>query len=299
MVKPLFENKDEIHASLMIGGVSYPLSPDVVTVFYSEHRFIDKNAFPSLSFFLKRIKKWKGLDTFSLDSLSLKDIAFLKYENEMRRKAGGKFVSESDKGHYYDSLSKGDKFLYFFNRKFKKACKRNAELSSHKSSNLLTEKNQLVLKSLDSFVFGVIGEESSALINKKKSILENLIGILSVVGDMDEEEARGNALELLRDVGIPEPKKYSAYRLSQFINEDFQTRVRLAYTLAYSPSILLLDFSALSINGAMKKELLTTLPEICKKYRFNLIVLDDVNFDKDFTKKQTFVIKQDKTIELI
>lgn len=296
-------------------GGTYAFDEEEVYVLYSQEKFAVKGIHPRLLSSIERLRKIQGVSLI-LENITLRDPFYLEKRLKMKKDSLA-YLSSLNRAKKEDFLRKAERraqrsrnpqkdVLYyslpFYKRpfllspSFRKASRRNEGLKKYETVDLLKAK-QPILESLNGFWVGILGEEDLPFIARDKTIGENLSSILLGVDKCpDPSSAREEAIALLNAVHIPRSEEILDYKFHQFINEDYQTKILLSYLLAFSPKLIVIDHSNMSLSKELTDEITSILLSLMKKRHFCLVLYDDVLFDKDFKNKHVDVLTKEGKI---
>ena len=117
------------------------------------------------------------------------------------------------------------------------------------------------------------------------SVLENVtIGPVKLLG-MNEEDAKIQAMELLRQVGMAE----KANGMPRELSGGQKQRVAIARCLSMNPSIILFDEPTSALDPTMVSEVLAVIRQLAKRGMTMAIVTHEMKFAKDVSTKIFFM----------
>lgn len=102
----------------------------------------------------------------------------------------------------------------------------------------------------------------------QRTVLDNVCFPLEIVG-MKKKEARQQAMEMLKTVGLEDKAKAYPVQLSG----GQKQRVAIARVLAANPEILLCDEATSALDPQTTKSILTLLKEINQQYGITIVVI--------------------------
>lgn len=309
------KDSNKIEITLVREDGTYKFSEDEVYVLFSEKRFGLKGIHPKLSLFLERFMK-DNITSLTLNGLNLQDPQYLANRLKFKKKSLA-YLSSLDEKKKKDFLDKAfrlakkskdsDKDLLYYSVpfhsramalsfSFREASWRNQEYKNISSVDLFKTKNP-ILNALEDFVVGILGDEKLPFVEEGKSLGENFASILLGVGNCaDYDSAQKEAVSILEELGIPRPQEILDYKFYQFINEDYQVKILLGYLLAFSPKMIIIDYSSLTWNRNLADEITSILISLMKKRHFYLAIFDDVLFDKKFENKHVDVLSKEGNV---
>lgn len=187
------------------------------------------------------------------------------------------------KDFYFQMRNPIIRFFEPWNRTLATAMRHNKRwLRTSANINPLGLHRGYTLNAIKNFKIGLLGQEKMNLVDSKKTIGTNLIKILMITNECGEAEAREEAIALMSDLGLYDPKDILGRYLWEFINDDYHYKIELAYLLAFSPEVLVVDRSALNTGHGLTSELNDLLVKLQPKYGFVFVLFDDSMFGKDF-----------------
>lgn len=296
-------------------GETYTFTEEEVYVLYSQEKFAVKGIHQRLLSSIERLRKIQGVSLI-LENITLHDPLYLEkklkmkkdslaYLSSLNREKREAFLRKAERRAQRSRNHQKDVLYYslpFYKRpfllspSFRKAYRRNEERKKNERVDLLNAKHP-ILKSLNGFWVGILGEEDLPFIEANKTIGENLSSILLGVDKCpDPSSAREEAIALLNAVHIPRSEELLDYKFHQFINEDYQMKILLSYLLAFSPKLIVIDHSNMSLSKELTDEITSILLSLMKKRHFCLVFYDDVLFDKDFKNKHVDVLTKEGKI---
>jgi polar amino acid transport system ATP-binding protein len=110
-----------------------------------------------------------------------------------------------------------------------------------------------------------------------KTVLENIIEAPLIVRKMNKEEAKKEALHLLKKVGLEE--KADVYPSS--LSGGQKQRVAIARALAMKPEIMLFDEPTSALDPELVGEVLETMKQLAKEGMTMIIVTHEMGFAKE------------------
>jgi len=126
-----------------------------------------------------------------------------------------------------------------------------------------------------------------------KTVLENVIEAPQIVRKMNKEEAKKEALQLLKKVGLEE--KADVYPSA--LSGGQKQRVAIARSLAMKPEIMLFDEPTSALDPELVGEVLETMKQLAREGMTMIIVTHEMGFAKDVADWVAFMDKG-KILEL-
>lgn len=118
-----------------------------------------------------------------------------------------------------------------------------------------------------------------------KTALENIIEAPVTVLKKDKTEAKQEALELLRKVGLEDKKDSYPHQLSG----GQQQRIAIARALAMKPEILLFDEPTSALDPELEADVLNLIRDLAKEEYTILVVTHNMSFARDVSDEVVFV----------
>jgi polar amino acid transport system ATP-binding protein len=126
-----------------------------------------------------------------------------------------------------------------------------------------------------------------------KTVLENIIEAPTMVKKINKEQAKQEALELLRKVGLEE--KADVYPAS--LSGGQKQRVAIARSLAMKPDIMLFDEPTSALDPELVGEVLETMKNLAKEGMTMIIVTHEMGFAKEVADWVVYM-NQGKIVEM-
>lgn len=118
-----------------------------------------------------------------------------------------------------------------------------------------------------------------------KTALENIIEAPVTVLKKDKIEAKQEAMELLRKVGLEDKKDSYPHQLSG----GQQQRIAIARALAMRPEILLFDEPTSALDPELEADVLNLIRDLAKEEYTILVVTHNMSFARDVSDEVVFV----------
>ena len=118
----------------------------------------------------------------------------------------------------------------------------------------------------------MIFQEPMSSLNPVFSIGFQLVEVLTRHAALSRRQARGRAIELLREVDIPEPQaRVDAY--PHQLSGGQQQRVMIAMALACEPGLLIADEPTTALDVTIQKQILELLARLQSKHRMSVLLI--------------------------
>lgn len=118
-----------------------------------------------------------------------------------------------------------------------------------------------------------------------KTALENIMEAPVTVLKKSKDEAKKEAMELLRKVGLEEKRDSYPHQLSG----GQQQRIAIARALAMKPEILLFDEPTSALDPELEADVLNLIRELSKEEYTILVVTHNMSFARDVSDEVVFV----------
>ncbi|MDR4171886.1 amino acid ABC transporter ATP-binding protein [Bacillus cereus] len=120
---------------------------------------------------------------------------------------------------------------------------------------------------------------------KNKTALQNITTPLTVVQKKSEEEAKGIAREILKQVGLADKEDFYPTMLSG----GQQQRVGIARAMALNPAVLLFDEPTSALDPELVNEVLQVIKDLARQHITMVIVTHEMNFAKEVADRIIFM----------
>src|SRR3989475_1755485 len=128
------------------------------------------------------------------------------------------------------------------------------------------------LEKLRGVDISMIFQEPMSSLNPVFTVGFQLTEVLTKHLGMGGRQARARALELLREVGIPEPEnKIDAYPYQ--LSGDKQHRVMIAIAIACEPKLLIADEPTTALDVTIQKQILELIADLQKRLRMSVLFI--------------------------
>ena len=166
-----------------------------------------------------------------------------------------------------------------------------AMLNGH---NLL-EMSQAQLRDIRGHKIAMIFQEPMTALNPLHRV-EKIIGESLLLRGWSKAKTRERVLELLKDVGIPEPEQ-KLKRYPHELSGGQRQRVMIAMALALDPDILIADEPTTALDVTLQAQILKLLKSLQQSHKMAMILIShDLNLVRKYAD-QVIVMHQGQTVE--
>ena len=138
---------------------------------------------------------------------------------------------------------------------------------------------------LRGFDMGIIFQEPLTALNPVVSVGKQIMEVILAHENVTKEEARSRALELLKQVEIPDAEKRFDAFPHQFSGGQLQ-RIVIAMAIACNPNLLIADEPTTALDVTIQKQILLLLKKLQKQYGMTiLIITHDLAVVSEFADK--------------
>ncbi|MCR4825138.1 MAG: amino acid ABC transporter ATP-binding protein [Bacteroidales bacterium] len=117
------------------------------------------------------------------------------------------------------------------------------------------------------------------------SVLDNVMLGLLKIRKLPKEEAKGEAVRLLRLVGLGE----KLHAMPDALSGGQKQRVAIARCLAMQPEVILFDEATTSLDPKMKTEVLSVIRELARQGHTMVVVTHELKFARDVSTHVLFM----------
>ena len=152
----------------------------------------------------------------------------------------------------------------------------NAEVDAasrvlYNGTDLLTLPNE-AMRRLRGKEISVVFQEPMSSLNPVFTVGEQIAEVLRIHDGMTRRQARERALELLEEVGIPEPRA----RLGSYPHElsgGQQQRVMIAIAIACEPKLLIADEPTTALDVTVQRQVVDLLARLQQRHRMSVLFI--------------------------
>lgn len=159
----------------------------------------------------------------------------------------------------------------------------------------LLEMSQAQLRDIRGHKIAMIFQEPMTALNPLHRV-EKIIGESLLLRGWSKAKTRERVLELLNDVGIPEPEQ-KLRRYPHELSGGQRQRVMIAMALALDPDILIADEPTTALDVTLQAQILKLLKSLQKSHKMAMILIShDLNLVRKYAD-QVIVMHQGQTVE--
>ena len=136
----------------------------------------------------------------------------------------------------------------------------------------LTRESQDSLRRVRGKDISVIFQEPMTSLNPVFTVGDQIVETLRLHMNMGGAAARKRAIELMKEVGIPEPELRAAYYPHQ-LSGGQQQRVMIAIAIACEPRLLIADEPTTALDVTIQKQILDLIAALQKKHHMSVLFI--------------------------
>jgi len=136
----------------------------------------------------------------------------------------------------------------------------------------LLKKSEKEMQKIRGNKIAMIFQDPMTSLNPVYTIGDQLIEPLRIHKNMDKEAARQKAIELLREVRIPDPER----RLKQYPHEfsgGMRQRVMIAMALSCQPELVIADEPTTALDVTIQAQILELMKELKEKFNTSIMLI--------------------------
>ncbi len=118
----------------------------------------------------------------------------------------------------------------------------------------------------------MIFQEPQSSLNPVQTIEQQLAEILELHQELERTQARQRIIELLDEVGIPDPEKRLGWYPHQLSGGQKQ-RVMIAMALACEPELLIADEPTTALDVTIQKQVLELIQQLCERRNLSVLLI--------------------------
>ena len=128
------------------------------------------------------------------------------------------------------------------------------------------------LRSIRGKDLSLVFQDAQAALNPVQTVGQQLVEVILAHGDFSDRVAEGMAQEILRELGLPEPRRIMGqYPFS--LSGGMCQRVMLAIALLMRPKLLIADEATSSLDVTLQAEILDRLKTLCKDFGSAILLI--------------------------
>ena len=128
------------------------------------------------------------------------------------------------------------------------------------------------LRSIRGKDLSLVFQDAQAALNPVQTIGQQLVEVILAHSDFSDRVAEGMAQEILRELGLPEPRRIMGqYPFS--LSGGMCQRVMLAIALVMRPKLLIADEATSSLDVTLQAEILDRLKTLCKDFGSAILLI--------------------------
>jgi oligopeptide/dipeptide ABC transporter ATP-binding protein len=118
----------------------------------------------------------------------------------------------------------------------------------------------------------LVFQDPQSALNPVQTVGQQLVEVILAHSDCSERVAEGMAQEILRELGLPEPRRImDQYPFS--LSGGMCQRVMLAIALVMRPKLLIADEATSSLDVTLQAEILDRLKTLCKEFSSAILLI--------------------------
>ena len=119
---------------------------------------------------------------------------------------------------------------------------------------------------------GFIFQEPMSSLNPVITVGEQIKENILLHTDLDKEQAKAKALEMMKIVGIPDPELRYGYYSQQF-SGGMRQRIMIAMVLAAEPKIIIADEATTALDATTQAQILERIRDLAKKKGISVVIV--------------------------
>ena len=128
------------------------------------------------------------------------------------------------------------------------------------------------LRSIRGKDLSLVFQDARAALNPVQTVGQQLVEVILAHGDFSDRVAESMAQEILRELGLPEPRRIMGqYPFS--LSGGMCQRVMLAMALVMRPKLLIADEATSSLDVTLQAEILDRLKTLCKDFSSAILLI--------------------------